>query len=197
MIPKQFDYETGVVIASGPSLCDADVRYCQGRARVCVVNDNYKIAPWADVLYAADGPWWDAHGGAADFLGQKWTQDVHAAKRFGLNYVACKYLPGISHDPALLHAGFNSGFQAVNLMFLMGCRKIVLLGFDMKLGKNGQKHWFGNHPKQLNRAFDAGKWARCMDKVARRYEKAGVEIINASRETALLEYRRASIGDCL
>jgi len=196
-VPRQWKGETAVLIASGPSLTPDDVNYCQNKARVVVINDNYRLAPWADLLYAADGPWWHEHKGVPEFQGQKWTQDDHAARKFGLNYIACKYQPGISHDSSVIHAGFNSGFQALNLVYLMGVKRVILLGFDMKLGKSGKKHWFGDHPAPLNKNFHATRWADCMDKVARRYEKAGVVVINASRETALKEYRRAKLADCL
>ena len=60
-----------VVVASGPSLTAEDVDYCRERAAVIVVNDNYKLAPWADVLYAADPEWWDLHQGAPSFQGDR------------------------------------------------------------------------------------------------------------------------------
>lgn len=196
-VPRQWKGETVVLIASGPSLCQEDVDYCNGKARVVVINDNWQKAPWADLLYAADGPWWHHHNGAPEFKGQKWTQDEFAAQQYGLNHVFCKYQPSISHDSSVIHAGFNSGFQALNLVYLMGVKRAILLGYDMKLGHRGRKHWFGDHPQPLNKIFDVAKWRRSMDKAAHRYKDAGLDVINASRDTALTEYRRASLADCL
>jgi hypothetical protein len=51
--------ETAVLVASGPSLCPSDVDRVRGRARVIAVNDGYRLAPWADVLYACDRRWVD------------------------------------------------------------------------------------------------------------------------------------------
>lgn len=56
--------DTIVCVASGESLTRADVNYCRGKARVLAINDNYRIAPWADWLYACDGRWWDVYGNA-------------------------------------------------------------------------------------------------------------------------------------
>jgi hypothetical protein len=42
-----------VCVASGHSLTKEDVEYCKGKAKVYIVNDGYKLAPWADLLYAA------------------------------------------------------------------------------------------------------------------------------------------------
>lgn len=194
VIPLQWKNETVVCVASGPSLLKEDVEYCRGRAKIAVVNDNYKLID-ADLLYAADLQWWDYHNGVPEFTGQKWTQDEKAAKKYNLNHVAGKWQPGISHSSDFIHYGFNSGFQLVNLVYLMGARKIILLGFDMKFNK--KSHWFGDHPEPLNRPADYHKWAKIMDKAARRYEKAGVEVINCSRDTGLTEYKRALIHDCL
>lgn len=194
MIPRCFKGETVVVVASGPSLSSADVEHCRGKARVAVINDNYKIAPWADLLYAADKPWWDFH--QPEFAGQKWTQDEAAAALYGLKWVNGQWAPGISHSQNFIHYGYNSGFQCVNLVYLMGAKRILLLGFDMQ--RTAKKtHWFGDHPQELHRHADYGRWARTMDKAARRYEKAGIEVVNCSRETALREYKRGLITDCL
>jgi hypothetical protein len=88
----------------------------------------------------------------------------------------------------LIHYGGNSGFQAINLAVLMGARRIVLTGYDMKPGADGRKHW-----------HDAGAhvggwpvWRRWIDNLATirpSIEGAGlnVEIFNATRETAIPE----------
>lgn len=196
MIPACFKGETIVVIAGGPSLTPEDVNYCQGRARVAVVNDGYRLAPWADLLYAADGPWWDHHEGVPDFSGQKWTQDKPSAKKYGLQWTDGRWNPSISTDPNMIHYGWNSGFQCCNLVFLMGVRRIILLGFDMQQ-TGDKKHWFGDHPGALNKDSEYFRFAAFMDSAAPRFMKHGCEVINCSRETALKEYRRERLADCI
>lgn len=195
MIPRLFEGETVVIIGSGPSLIKEDVEYCKGKARIAVLNDNHKIAPWADILYAADTGWWDFYEGVPEFAGAKWTQSKEAAERYGLNFVDGKWSPGISHAD-YIHYGYNSGFQCCNLVYIMGAKRILLLGFDMQK-TNNKRHWFGNHPTPLHVSSDYLLWVKYMDRAARRYAKAGIEVINCSRETALQEYRRALITDCL
>lgn len=196
MIPRCWKRETVVVVASGPSLTPEDVYYCKGKARVAVINDNVRLASWADLLYAADYPWWKLYDGVPDFEGQKWTQDQRAAEEFDLNHTKGFWRNGISRDQNFIHYGRNSGFQCCNLVFLMGVKRILLLGFDMQ--KTDRKmHWFGNHPNTLHRQSEHGKWVVLMDKAAIYYEKAGVEVINCTRETALKKYERKPITDCL
>lgn len=196
LIPRCFEGETLVVIASGASLTKEDVDYCQGKVNAVVVNDNYKLAPWAKLLYAADGPWWDEYGGVPEFSGQKWTQDKEAAEKYRINYIEGYWNEGISTDPRHIHYGWNSGFQCCNLVFLMGARRLLLLGFDMKMTA-GKRHWFGDHPEKLNKESGYNKWVDSMDGAAAGYARAGCEVINCSRETSLLQYKRAAIVDCI
>jgi hypothetical protein len=37
----------------------------------------------------------------------------------------------------------NTGFNAINLALLLGAKRVLLLGFDMKLGKDGRANWHG------------------------------------------------------
>ena len=53
-VPKLWPNSTVVCIGTGPSLTQADVDLCCSQARVIAVNDAYRMAPLADVLYAAD-----------------------------------------------------------------------------------------------------------------------------------------------
>ena len=184
-----------VVVASGPSLSRADVDYCRGRAAVVVVNDNYRIAPWADVLYAADPEWWDAHRGATEFRGVRVTQDAGAARRYGIAYVESVAAPGFSLERGRVHRGDNSGFQAVNLAVLYGGRPIVLLGFDLKLAGDGRRHWFGDHPGELNQDSPYGSFRHAFNEAAARHPD--VEIVNATRETALECYPRRRLREIL
>lgn len=148
-----------IVAASGPSLTLDVANTCAASGwPVIVVNDAYRLLPWADVLYACDAKWWDAHHGAPIFRGEKWSSHSmaregdlendkrQAADAYGLHVVRGRNRPGFSRDPDAIHYGGNSGFQAINLAILFGAVRIVLVGFDMR----GHEHFFGKHPKPLN-----------------------------------------------
>jgi hypothetical protein len=156
---------------------------------VIVVNDNYKLAPWADVLYAADPEWWDLHQGAASFNGLRVTQDAGAARRWRLHYIESVDRQGFSLEPGRIHRGDNSGFQAVNLAVLASCSPIVLLGFDMKMG--AKRHWFGDHPGALNKASPYQMFASAFNEASQQHPD--LEIFNATRDTALECYPRVEL----
>jgi hypothetical protein len=160
---------------------------------VIVVNDNYKLAPWADVLYAADPDWWDLHQGVHSFKGLRLTQDAGAARRWRLNYIESIDRQGFSLEPGRIHRGDNSGFQAVNIAVLASCSPIVLLGFDMKMG--AKRHWFGDHPGALNKASPYQLFASAFNEAAQRHPD--LEILNATRETALECYPRVKLREVI
>jgi len=189
-------YPSWFVIASGPSLTAEDVALLEGQ-RVVAINDNYILAPWATVLYGADPIWWEWHAERAElkaFKGRKITQDKEAAERYGLEYIRSVDADGLSRDPAYVHKGSNSGIQAINLAYHFGARRIVLLGFDMQ-ATGGKAHWFGDHPNGFRSNWE--KWLWRYQFVADDAQRMGLEIINASRETALRCFPRAPLSSLL
>lgn len=186
-IPRCFEGGAVVCIGGGPSMTMEDVEYCQMvRIPAIAVNNAYHLAPWASILYAADDIWWRHHIRDVDakFHGQRWTQSITAAKEFGLNHIILSDLPGLSDDPNTIHSGGNSGYQALNIAYLTGAVRIVLLGYDCQR-TNGMDHWFGKHPGNLNQGMDFDDWIEAFRSAAAHLRMADVGVVNASRQTAL------------
>lgn len=187
-VARLFPGETIVCIGSGPSLTDADVAFVRGKARVIVVNDNYKKAPRADVLYACDKDWWLHHQWVPSFQGLKvaldsqtysrtpWPAEIQRLRNTGET--------GIERDPTGLRTGKNSGYQAINLAVHLGAARILLLGYDMQR-TNGKVHWFGNHPDDLDRNPPFAEFLKAFPTLVKPLQKMGIEIVNCSRQTAL------------
>ena len=195
-----------VCIASGPSLsaedCCAVARWrASGRnRRVIVVNTSYLLAPRSDVLYACDRNWWAHQNGEVTagrwpgFTGECWSLSKEAADEFGVRLVPHQLGEGLSDDR--IHAGGNGGYQAVQLAALFGASKVILLGYDLQRS-GGKSHWHGDHPKPLADPQALSDWARRLDRLFIRLAERGVELINASRETALRRIPRRSISEAL
>lgn len=186
--------KTIVCIASGPSLTPEDVAYCRGKAEVIVVNDNYRLAPWADVLYATDFGWWKVYidDVRATFAGQLLTVDECAAKRFCVPWVRGIDTNRLSRRLDQVSTGDNSGFAAMNVAVHRGATRIVLLGYDMQ-----GEHWFGRHPETLSAVNDFPKYMSNFAQLAIDLDAAGVEVVNCSRETALTCFPRARLKEVL
>ena len=114
--------------------------------KVCVINNNFLLAPWADILYACDLQWWEWFDGVPDFAGEKWildkeaARDEEAARRYGLNRIKSREGSGLTTD-GVIYQGSNSGIQAINLIWhLYKPDQIILLGYDMQR-TGGKSHY--------------------------------------------------------
>jgi hypothetical protein len=181
---KRWEGKTVCIFASGNSLTDAQIASAQAKRgwHYIAVNDTYKRAPFADVLYACDLKWWQAHIENIEFSGERWTRDRRIHRQYGVNWIASDNGHGLGLDR--VHFGANSGYQAVNLAYLWGAARIVLLGFDCK-PVNGKAHWFGQHEHGLNRIQNFALWAQNFKRLAADLRRLNIEVINCSPDTAL------------
>jgi hypothetical protein len=196
---------TAIVAATGPSLTVGVAECCRwahaaGTHAVIAVSDAWRLMPWADALYSCDARWWDLHQPA--FAGDKWSSHHlpdndkrAAASRHGLNLVRGRAGQGFSFDPECIHYGANSGFQAVNLALLFGARRIVLVGFDMRL-VGGRSHFFGEHPAGLRRTSNHRNFISAFE-VAAASLPAGIEIRNATPGSALRGFPSIDLDQAL
>jgi hypothetical protein len=187
------------VIASGPSLTEEDCRLIAGAGWEYIgVNDTWRRAPFADVIYACDKAWWDVHHQAVkkDFKGELWTQDLRAAERYGLKRVASVNEPGLGRF-GVIHQGGNGGYQAINLAWMWGAKRIFLLGLDCKPGAGGKAHWFGQHENGLSKIQNYKHWTNAFPKLAQDLKEEGVEVINLTRDTALTCFKRIPLKQAI
>lgn len=189
---------TAICIASGPSLTAEDVDYCRGKGKVYVINNTFRRAHWADVLYACDGRWWEHyHAEAAKvFKGEMWTIDVGAAAKYGLKEIGVLNDAFFSDHPKAIALGGNSGHQALNLACIQGASRVILLGYDMKPRADGIRHWHGDHVNALLQTNPIEYFNWCQNlKQAKPFIEA--EVINCTRDTALDCFDRAALRDVL
>lgn len=193
--------ETGAVIASGPSVRVTEYEKLYGRARVCAVNDSHRLVPWADMLYAADWKWWREYNFVHHFRGERWTQDIGCpgwpleAAISGLNVIKCMHQLDVSYNPKYVGSGWNSAFQAMNLLIHMGITKILLIGVDLHDVKG--KHWFGDHPQGLQRQSPYSTFRKAFEQAAPGMAERGIEVINCSNSSALKVFPVMNVKDAL
>ncbi|WP_375591594.1 hypothetical protein [Chitiniphilus eburneus] len=102
-------------------------------------------------------------------------------------------LPRAVQQVAIEHYA-NSGGGAVSLAISRGATRIVLLGYDMQ-HTGGATHWHGDHPGTLGNAGKVATWPAQFERLRRRHPD--IEIINASRETALTCFPRQPLASAL
>lgn len=190
--------ERAVIIASGPSAKDAPLWLTKGRVRVIAINNSWRLAPWADALYACDREWWET--GAGDgFKGLKISPaEWPGVHRVGLAGYEGAWSNDMQFDePGVIGAGAGSGFQALNLAVQFGCRRIALVGFDARVDRG--LHWHGAHEGGLKNPMlcTAALWARYLDAAAPALKARGVDVVNCSPVSAVTAYRKASLSDAM
>lgn len=191
-----------VVIASGPSLDDAQLdlieqAHLEERVHVLAVNNTIERAPWADVAYFGDYTAIKHYRPKlAPLTCAEWvTIDRAAAERWKLTHLKPASQNGMGLQR--VHVNGNSGAQAVNAAVCFGARRIVLVGFDMRDGKDGRAHWFGQHPAPLVRKQLFGEWLLKFETIARDAKQLGVEIVNATPGSALDLFPRVVLEESL
>lgn len=174
-----------VIIGSGPSLTVEDCELVRkwrssGEGRIVIVtNTTFRMAPWADVLFAMDKKWWTAHvPEAALFAGQKVCVGDSFREITTVRLSNCG----------------NSGCGAMLYAHQLGAKRLVLLAFD-GMGHSGKVHWHPDHPKPLGNAGSWRAWPRQMDAALKRLPKT--RVLNASRWTVYKNVPRASLEESL
>ncbi len=195
--PALWPGATFVLFGGGPSMSQALVDACRGRrdagqdVRCIAINDAYRLAPWADVLYFCDDKWWRwHHRKIGDWKGlivrlQGGEHDFGDARIKVLRNLDEKR--GLSERRDGLHTGQNSGYQAINLAVHLGARRIVLLGYDMQaplVGGLPKTHWFGDHPGGTSPDVYAQMLPH-FESLVEPLAARGIEIINATPSSRL------------
>ena len=143
--------------------------------------------PSCDHLYACDYRWWKHHIAdvTRDYEGTCWTQNVQwevVPEQWGIKVLQSEGKPGLSRKQGVIHQGKNSGYQALNLAYLLGAERILLLGYDMQM-QGDKRHWFGAHPNGLEVTSCYPSFIQCFQTI--KPEEYGIEIWNVTRKTAL------------
>ncbi len=151
-------------------------RVREGNLPAVVTNSTFRLAPWADVLYAADSDWWRSNPDAREFRGVKvcLQDDLLWPEVFSLKVTG---KDGYDQDPRCIRHGGNSGYQALHVAVQAGACRVLLCGFDMQGG-----HWHAG-PSPAAALF--ATWIARLERLAPILKERGVEVFNCSRESAL------------
>jgi hypothetical protein len=196
-VPREWPGATVAVLACGPSMNRATADRLRGRCRVIAVNNvgiptrdesgtvQPALAPWAEVLYAADAKWWQCYREhALAFPGLKVS--VQGGPPLGQVLKLERAPSGPPYDPRPTHLslGGNSGYQAACLAVHFGAARVLLFGFDMRaVGK--RKHYYGNHPNPLNSAQNYAGWINNFARLGQALKRRGVALVNCTPGSAL------------
>jgi|SRR5215471_1710995 len=198
---KDWRGQTAAVVASGPSAKHAGVELLKDKMHVIAVNESFKLAPFADVLYGCDLAWWQLHKGAPQFTSLKLTHEPCVAQHYPsvnkiqIENVALDRL--LIEHPGKIGSGGNGGFQALNLLVQFGIKRIVLVGIDCHL-ENGA-HWHGRHPSPMNNPAQSNvdRWRAAFNGNTDIILGLGIEVVNCSPTSTVHVFPKATIAETL
>ncbi len=188
-----------------------DPEILRGRGRVIAINEaGLTVAPWADVLFFPDHRWFEWNFDRLDlFKGDrritrtdpkirtpackpKLAARIEAAlPDLDINIIARETVAPISFDPMKV-AGVCGGGNAINLAFLFGSPRIVLLGYDMK--PNG--HFHDRHKKNTTPG-NYDRFRRAITLMSVHLRNKGVEVLNATPDSGLECFPMVKLMDTL
>ena len=211
-VPKDWKGQTCVILAGGPSLRKMDllsVFVAKPKVRVITINDSWRLAPRADALFFTDAQWW--HYQTAKNLRTVYgSQSFHeliyqgfwvsSARAFEdhpqVHYLHLTGQRGLETNPEGLRHGSNSGYAAINLAYLYGATKIILLGYDMKVS-GMRTHWHDEpRPAGFGQVLEQTMLPN-FDSLVSPLEEAGVEVINATPDSALTCWKYLPLEEAL
>lgn len=162
-----------------------------------VINSTFLLAPWADMLYAADFAWWRHNTDAARFAGFKVSIEERkgsAPPAPGVRLLTNSGVIGMDSDPSKLRTGGNSGYQAIQIAAHAGAARILLCGFDMH-GTN----WHGKHAEPLVSTTPEtyAKWVSRFRWLASELAARSIDVVNCTPGSALTCFRFMEFDDAL
>jgi hypothetical protein len=217
MIEPIYKDSTIVVAGTGPSITPEQIELVNkarayGKIKVFSSNRAYQIFD-TDLLHGCNYQFWDLWW-KDDLLLEhrpflKYTTRPELKGKYpGLEYIEERWIDGLSRDPSYVAAHHGTGPQAVNLAYLFGAKKIILVGWDMKFpGKvsntqyKERRRFFGEDPNTKNHwpktdpDGSLGGLIREMETI--KPEDYGIEIINCTPGSAMTCFPMADLEETL
>lgn len=198
-IEREWEGETCVVLASGPSMSQEVADTVRDRCRTIVVNSTYLLAPWADMLYAADVLWWKANPEALKFAGRRVSilSNVNNDMEFEeVDYVESGGYGLLDPRPTHVRTGKNSAYQAMHIAVHMGVRRILMCGINMR-ALDGKEHWHPDHPHGVGKTMPFNLWIEMFNQVAPLLRARDIEVINCTPDSALHCFKQMRLEKAL
>jgi len=207
--------KTCFLIGGGPSLEKFDFSFLNNELSIGI-NKSFVFHP--QVNYAMDARFYDlvAHPTKGDGellrLHEDWEK-YKGIKVFARGSKKLVFDPSVYYVDILpkkslsfdlskgIWPGNNSGFGALMLAIALGCRRIGLLGFDLKVKEEkGRKktHWhkgYSYSSSNLERKLDA--FRKCFEEFYSTIAGQGIKVVNLNPDSALQCFEKMSLENFL
>lgn len=189
-----------VILAQGPSLRLNEAATISNLFPTIAIKDTFVIAPEAKVIFGSDLSWWfrrwrewpalrQHRGIKVALYAQKLKTGVT-----DLKYLECASAEQFVFKEGAVASGANSGHQALNLCVNLGARKIILMGYDMRI-VDGVAHFHSNHAQVGKDVYSIYKGA--MERAAPALAAKGIQVVNCSKHTALTCFPKVTFDEAV
>lgn len=197
MIPRIFDGQPCIIVAGGPSLSGFDFGLLIGR-NVIAINRAYEVLPGAQVLWWTDSAFFVRHQAALEAhpapfkASARYDYPADLQPAWVHFYRFTGHL-GFDFDPGCLRHGNNSAYAAMHLAAHLGASALILLGVDMGVAQKGPTHFHGGHGLMLQDKTLKEVMLPHFKSLAPPLVQMGIQVLNASPDSALRVWPRCSI----
>jgi len=179
--------ETVFLFGGGPSLKAVDLERLRDR-KTLALNSTAKLALWASALFFTDHPWLEKnHALVTNWSGYAFTLSYPQVRNLPTNVKSvCALVQDELFTGGAIKRGRTTGHTAISLAAILGAKRIVLLGYDMRF-VGGRSHCHDDYasPNEKIYSDDFIPYFKGWNEAAR---KAGVEVLNATPGSALEEF---------
>lgn len=211
-VPKQFGIPDKVIQqvidgATPPNVYSSYMTAIQDK-HVIGINMAYRIGNWIDMVVFGDtGFFLRERGNLSKFPGLKVSLNPGQHQDSWVKYIArdTTHVKGISSNPKMVSWNGNTGAAAISIAVHTGAKRIILLGFDMKIGDNKMQHWHNLYQKgpvqaQDNRRIRKLPFDRHLSGfpvIAEDAKRMGVTILNACPNSEIQCFPKVTVKDIL
>lgn len=191
---------TAYLIGGGPSLRGFDLARLNGET-IVAVNDAINSLPNSAALFSIDYKWIQNRKTEIEaFAGERYlavAEDYQFENAPQATYLLrVRERTGLSENAGRIYmGGGNSGFGAFNVAFLMGFKRIVLLGYDFRAAN---QHWYESYSWNAGNNGNSQmylKWAQQFAYALPQLRRHSVEVLNASPNSAIDCFKKISLNE--
>jgi hypothetical protein len=192
------------VIGGGPSFKTVDKSSLKGKNIICL-NTAYREFPDATALYWCDESWIGTHYDN--------VMNHPCQLRFTARHTADGYIKGnllASGNATVLRRtgdygidmnidnvrGNNSGAHMLNFLANIKVKRIILLGYDMKVAR-GQSHWHEGHGLPMGNYIYDDLFVPSINSMAPGLKNMKIDVVNCSPSSALECFRKDKLENYL
>jgi hypothetical protein len=209
-VPKQFGIPNRVIQSvlngsASPSVYSPYMEALHDK-HVIGINVAFLIGNWIDMVFFGDGNFFlQNFEKLAEFPGLKVSCDFKSAKYDWVKNMARDgdKLLGLTTKPGHVSWNHSSGAASICVAANAGAKRIILLGFDMKLDDSNLQYWHDLYGKGLEMTerrlmglpFD--RHLKGFSVIAADAKARGIEILNASPDSAIKQFPKFTVKELL